>query len=313
MSPGEHTGPGDRNQQPRPSAPAPPEEQMLDALERFQDSAGAAAESWDTGLPMQQGLDIMWVIGNIVREFRVFTTMLSRYRATGPDGQPDPALDAPNEQITEASQCLNTARVLSRIGREAISAGVAANITRGVPAGGDPARDGPGVAAAHAMYKALRVFGGKWHDPSGTAELRDQMVTETMSAMMWMQIAVRSLANGAPKPFGTTLTLIARNFDLSCEHLRESLICSATGNYQPGTEDLERQIHSSYPLLSEIGEAALPDGTPATGAPGLAAGSFPAPAPSTAALPADPALPQDSGITPIRPPGKRHSPPRRKP
>jgi hypothetical protein len=287
---------------------------MLDALGRFQDAAGEAATSWDAGLTMQQGLDIMWMTGNIIRGFRVFTTMLSRYRATGQDGQPDPALNAPNEQIREASQCLDGARVLARIGRPVISAGVAANMTRGIPAGGDPVHDGLAVAAARAMDEALRVFDGRWYEPSGTAELRDQMVTETMFAMASMQIAVGSLGDRAPKPFGTTLTLIARNFDISCGHLRESLICSATGNYQPGTEDLAGQIHESYPLMSEIGEAALrAAGVPSTTAAGLAATCFPPPISDTAAMPADTALPQDSGAVPFRPPSKRHGPPRRNP
>jgi hypothetical protein len=280
------TRPGGRqNKQPRPGASATPQDHMLNALERFQDAAGAAADAWGADLTMQQGLDIMWMLGNIVREFRVFTAMLSRYRATGQDGQPDPALNAPNEQISEASQRLDAARVLTRTGQPAISAGVKANMARGVPAGGDPAHGGPAVAAAHAMYKALRVSGGIWHEPSGAAEVRDQIVTETMAAMASMQIAAGSLAEGAPKPFGTTIAFIARNFDISCGHLRESLICSATGNYQPGTEDLAVQIRESYPLFSEIEKPHSPR-------PGLLAREQPAwPRP---AFPRPPPAPQPS-------------------
>jgi hypothetical protein len=307
MTPGERTEPGDRQQkQPRTGAPVTLEDQMLTALGRFQGAADAAAGAWSAGLTTQQGLDIMWMTGSIVTEFRIFTTMLSRYQATGPDGQPDPTLNTPNEQIRDASQCLDPARVLTRIGRPALLAGVQANKTRGVPAGGDPARDGPAVAAAHAMYTALRVSDGRWHEPSGSPGLRDRIVTETMFATASMHIAVSSLADGAPKPFGTTLTLIARNLDISCGHLRESLICSATGNYQPGTEDLARQIRESYPLFSETSGAALPAGT---GAPGLAKTCFP----STAVPSADPALPADIGDASVRPPAKRYRPTTRNP
>jgi hypothetical protein len=305
---------GRQNKQSRPGASATPQDHMLNALERFQDAAGAAADAWGADLTMQQGLDIMWMVGNIVREFRVFTAMLSRYQATGQDGQPDPALNAPNEQISKASQHLDTARALTRTGQPAISAGAKANMARGVPAGGDPAHGGPAIAAAHAMDKALRVFDGIWHEPSGTAEARDQIVAETMAAMVSMQIAADSLAEGAPKPFGTTLTSIARNFDIACGHLRESLICSATGNHQPGTEDLAVQIRESYPLFSEIAEAAFPAAdAPSAGAASLAAACFPAPASGAAAIPADTALRQGSDVVPIRPPGTRPGPPRRNP
>lgn len=281
---------------------------MLNALERFQDAAGEAAGAWGADLTMQQGLDIMWMLGNIVREFRVFTAMLSRYKATGQDGQPDPALNAPNEQISDASQRLDAA--LTRTGQPAISAGVRANMARGIPAGGDPAHGGPAVAAAHAMYKALRVSGGTWHEPSGTAEARNQIVTETMAAMVSMQIAAGSLAEGAPEPFRTALTFIARNFDISCGHLRESLICSATGNHQPGTEDLAVQIRESYPLFSEIAETAFPAAeVPGAEAASLAAACFPAPASGTA----DIALHQGSDVSLIRLPGTRPGPPRKSP
>lgn len=314
MSPGRQSGPDGRQEKMPPGRSFTPQDQMLDALVRFRDAASAAADAWGADLTTQQGLDIMWVIGNIVREFRIFTAMLSRYRASGQDQQPDPALNAPNEQISEASRCLDVSRVLTRIGQPAISAGVRANMARGVPAGGDPARGGPAVAAAHAMRKALRVFDGIWHEPSGTAEVRDHLVTETMSAMISMQIAVGSLAEGAPKPFGTALTRIARNFDTSCGHLRESLICSATGNYRPGTENLAIQIHQTCPLFSEAGQAALrAPGTPGAGAASLAAACFPTPALRAAATSIDPALHQGSDVVPIRHPGIRPWSPRRNP
>ena len=281
MNPGEEAEPDSRQRNDsRHGTSVTPEDHMLNMLQRFQDAADAAADAWDADLTMRQGLDIVWMLGNVIREFRVFTVMLSRYQVTGPPGgQPD--LSAPNELISEASQCLNAARVLARIGQPAIHAGIKANLTRDVPAGGDPAHDGPAVAAVHAMQNALRVFDDIWREPSGTAEIRNQIVMETMFAMASMHIAVSTLAEKAPKPFDTTLTLIARNFDISCGHLRESLICSATGNYQHGTEDLAHQIRAAYPLFSEIGEAALPAaGVSGTAAPGLAATCFP-PQPAT--------------------------------
>lgn len=314
MSPGKKSGPGGRQDKRRPGASASPQDHLLGALERFHDAASAAADAWGEDITMQQGLDIMWMLGNIVRDFRVFTAMLSRYQATGADGQPDPELNAPNGQISEASQCLDVARVLTRIGQAAISAGVEANTSRGVPAGGDKDHGGSAVAAAHAMCKALRVFSGIWHEPSGTAEVRDQIVTETMFAMMSMQVALGSLAEGAPKPFDTTLSLIARNFDISCGHLRDSLICSATGNYQPGTENLALEIHEAYPLFSEVGKVELPTArAPGTGAASLAAACFPQSTSDAVAMPADTVLQQGSNVNPIQLTGTRSRQPRRYP
>ncbi len=287
-------------------------DRVLNALDSFQEAAGDAATAWDANLTLQQGLNIMWMLGNVIHDFRVATGLLSRYQATAqPGGQPDDSLNAPNALISEASHCLDAARVLARIGQPAMKAGIRENLAQGIRAGGDPSHDGPAVAAVHAMRQALGISDGIWRQMSGTAEYRDEIVTEMMFAMASLQAAVLALAETAPRPFGTTLTLIARNFDLSCGHLRESLVCSAAGSHQPGAGDLARQVRAAYPLFSEAGRAGLAAaGTPATGAAGLAAACFPAPASDPAAIPA---APQDGGSAGSQPPGHRPGPPRRKP
>jgi len=264
-------------------------DRILKALDSFQGTAGDAAIAWAAGLTMQQGLNIVWLLGSVIHDFRVATGLLSRYQAnTQPGEQPDDSLNAPNALISEASRCLDVARVLARTGQPAMKAGIKANLARGVGAGGDPSRDGPAVAAVHAMKEALGMSDGIWRQTSGTAESRDKMVTEMMFAIASMQAAVLTLAERAPRPFGATLTLIARNFDISCGHLRESLVCSATGNYQPGTEDLARRVRAAYPLSPEVAEAALAAAeAPSTGAASLAATCFPVPGSDDAAIPAD--------------------------
>jgi hypothetical protein len=265
-------------------------DRILKALNRFQEAAGDAATAWDADLTMQQGLNAVWMLGNVIHDFRVATGLLSRHQATGQPGeQPDDSLNAPNALISEASHCLDVARVLARIGQPAMKAAIKANLERGIGAGGDPPQDGPAVAAVHAMKDALGISDGIWRPTSGTAESRDEIVTETMFAMTSMQAAALALAERAPRPFGTTLTLIAQNFNISCGHLRESLVCSLTGNYQPGTEDLARQVRAAYPPFSETGEAELT----AAGTPGTRAASF-----AATCFPCRPAMPPPSPLTP---------------
>jgi hypothetical protein len=245
---------------------------MLKALSALQAAAEAAALAWEQDdLTAQQGLDIVWVLGNVIHDFRVATGLLSRFQVTaGPANHSD----ALNREISEASQCLDAARTLARTGESVLRSAIKSNMKRGIGAGGDPATDGPAVAAAHAMRDALGISAGTWRAPTGTAESRDDIVAEMMGAMAAFQTAVLTLAGRAPEPFHTSLTKIAGIFDISFEHMRESLVCSVTGNYQPGTESLAGQVRRAFPLRSEYGPADTDDPPAAD----LAAASFPRPA-----------------------------------
>jgi hypothetical protein len=128
----------------RPSKPHSRHDRMLKAVDSFQEGAGDAAIAWDADLTMQQGLDVVSMFRNVIRDFRVVTGLLSRYQATAPPGeQPDDQLNAPSALISEASRCLDVARVLARIGQPAVNADIKSNLEHGIRAGGDPSQDGP--------------------------------------------------------------------------------------------------------------------------------------------------------------------------
>jgi hypothetical protein len=218
---------------------------MLEALGDFRQAAQTAAVAWGQDMTVQQGLDITWMLGTVIHDFRVATGLLSRYKVTGDPGDDAHAL---NDEISQASWCLDAARELAKAGEPAMKVALRSNLDRGVRAGGDPDTDGPAVAAAHAMAGALGVPDGVWRAPAGTREARDEVVTAMMQAMDAFGTAVLALAERAPEPFHASLTEIAAVFDLSAWHLRESLIVAATGNYQPGTEWIADQVRAAHPL-----------------------------------------------------------------
>jgi hypothetical protein len=246
---------------------------MLEALGHFRQATQTAATAWEQDMTVQQGLDIMWKLGTVIHDFRVATGQLSRYKVTS-----DPGDDAhaPNEEISQASWCLDAARELARTGEPAMRHALRLNLQRGAPAGGDPGTDGPAVAAAHAMARALGIPDGAWRAPAGTREARDEIVTEMMQAMDALATAVLTLAARSPEPFRTSLTEITAAFGHSTWHLRESLIVAATGNYQPGTESIASQVRAAHPLRftheQEPGDLASAGSAPAAA---LAGEGFP--------------------------------------
>jgi hypothetical protein len=125
------------------------------------------------------------------------------------------------------------------------------------------------------MHTAMIVPSGIWRQPAGNAETRDEIVTQMMVAVDMLATAILTLASGAPAPLDASLTAAAGDLDACCRHLRESVISSVTGNYQPGTEDVASNLRKAYPLLSETPGTPL---APGRGAPALAASSFPYPA-----------------------------------
>jgi len=131
------------------------------------------------------------------------------------------------------------------------------------------------------MHNALGVPSAIWRQPASSAEIRDEIVTQMMVAVDMLATATLTLtlASGAPAPFAASLTTAAGNLDACCRHLRESVICSVTGNYQPGTEDMASDLRTAYPLLSETpGMPLSATNIPGRGAPALAAAGFPRPA-----------------------------------
>ena len=247
------------------------QDRRLDALSNFQQAAEAAMSAWRQDLTTGQGMSAAWMLRNIISDFRIAVGLLSNSPGTGSPSVPD----APIEQVALAAGCLDSAGgALARAAHPATGAAIAANLARGAGAGGDPSTDGPAVAAAHAMHNAMSVPSGIWRQPAGSAETRDEIVTQMMVAVDMLAIATLTLASGAPAPFDASLTTAAGHLDACCRHLRESVICSVTGNYQPGTEDTARRLRTAYPLLSETPGTPL---APGRGAPALAAADFPRP------------------------------------
>ena len=219
-------------------------ERMLEALAGFREAAEAAAVAWGHDITVQQGLDIAWTLGTVIRDFRIATERLSEYEVTV-----DPADDdaVPNHEIRQASRCLDAARELASAGEPAMKLAMRSNLERGVYPGGDPDTGGAAVAAVHAMVSALGVSDSVWRVPAGTWEARDKVVTEMMQAMDAFGTAVLVLAEGAPDPFQASLVNMAVALDTSFGHLRESLIISATG-YLPGTEWIADAVRAAHPL-----------------------------------------------------------------
>jgi hypothetical protein len=252
------------------------QDRRLDALSGFQEAAEAAMSAWRQELTTGQGMSAVWMLRSIITDFRVAASLLGGSRKTGSPAVPD----APVEQIALAAGCLDSADgVLARTGQPAAGAAIAANLARGAGAGGDPSKDGPAVTAAHAMHNAMGVRAGIWRQPAGSAEIRDEIVTQMMVAVDMLATAALTLASGAPAPYDASLTTAAGNLDACCRHLRESVICSATGNYQPGSEEAARDLRTAYPLLSEVPGTPLSTASgPGNGAPAVAATDFPRPA-----------------------------------
>ena len=66
-------------------------EGMLEALRDFREAAETSTVAWGQDITVQQGLDIAWVLGTVIRDFRVATERLSQYQVTvdpGDDATP---------------------------------------------------------------------------------------------------------------------------------------------------------------------------------------------------------------------------------
>jgi hypothetical protein len=270
-------------------------ERMLTALSGFHDAARAAATCWGEDFTVRQGLDITWMLGIVIRDSWIATAALGNFTvASHPEGQPAspghkassvarPALSGlpgregqltPNGEISEAAQCLGKAAERA----VALSSRVASSRRDvrdgGTRMGGDPHHDGPAVAVAHDMRNALGVAAGTWASPSGSDEDRDEIVTQMLFAVDRLQAATLVLSKGGPPNAQVALRWIARDLDSACLHLRESVACSLTNGYQPGTEGLSRQLREAFPVLSEAPASWRTLG-PGDGAARLAATAFP--------------------------------------
>jgi hypothetical protein len=268
-------------------------EGMLEALRDFREAAETATLAWGQDITVQQGLDIAWMLGTVIRDFRIATERLSQYKVTVDPGD---GADTPDQEIRKASRNLDAARELARTGEAAVKAAARSNLARGAYPGGGPDAGNPAVAAVHAMVSALGVSDGAWRAPAGTREARYEVVTGMMRAMDAFGTAVLTLAEGAPAPFQESLLKVAVAFDRSIGHLREALIISVTANYQPGTEWIADAVRAAYPLRftheptgPAPGSQAAPGDPPAAA---LAGEGFPV-------MPGDPPM----GLPPAEPDG----------
>jgi hypothetical protein len=287
------------------SAPSPGSpRQAVRALAGFQDAATAAVTHWGGDFTVRQGLDITWMLAITTRDLWIAAASLRNFTVTAPPGnqpgsaagkasrpaRPEPGgLPGGNSQGTSSREIGEAARCLGRAAERAVTL-----LSRGDPGrravpgggtrlGGDPRQDGPAVAAAHDMRNALGVATGTWAHLSGSDQDRDEIATQMLFAVDRLEAATLVLSRGGPQDTQAPLRWMAADLDSACFHLRESVACSLTGGYQPGTEGLARQLREAFPVLSEESPSASRDASrPGDEAPRLAATAFPHEAGTTA-------------------------------
>lgn len=279
---------------------------VQEALWDFREAAETATVAWGQDVTTLEGLGIVQMLGAVIEDFRAVTGCLSRYKVTADPGD-NP--DAPNHEIWKASQCLNAAMALARVPEQAMKPAIRPSPESSPEADGDPDADSPTAAAVRGMLNTLGASDGIWLAPAGPGESRYEVVTQTMHAMDAFGTSVLTLAREAPEPLQMPLIQIAIAFDASIGHLRESLVISATGNYQPGTEWIADAVRAAYPLRFKHRPAPGHLASAGAQAASLAAESFPAPlADAPASLP--PAAPGGpDGTAAVRRPaaGRSHA------
>lgn len=244
---------------------------VMTALDDLGQAAERAAPVWAGHLTIRQGYDITVTLGSVLARLGAVADDLLRYRLTGPaDLAADSAAKAVSE-IGESSRQIKNGQAALIIPDTELTR---ASIRHPQSPGGDPSRDGPGVAAAHVMLRAAGTAASLSRDLSGTTEDRDEVVIHLMSALDGLGLAVPNLGRDAPDPpFRTALTQTAACLDQAFSHLREYLIYSAAAATHLDTEELAQNMRRGILLRSErshgYGMTADDD------AAGLTAASFP--------------------------------------
>lgn len=255
---------------------------LLTALDDLGNIAERAAQAWAGHLTIRQGYDITVTLGSSLDRLGAVADDLRRYRLTDQTGlAAGPAADAVSE-ISQASRQIMGGRAALIIPDKELprtSTGYSEpvhgyRVRHGGPPGGDPARDGAGVRAAHLMLLAANIAADSSPDLRGTTERRDEIIFHLMSALDGLGLAIPNLARGAPDPpFLGALNHTAGCLDQAFSHLREYLIFSAAATTHLDIEELAQNMRRGIPLRAERERAS--GAAAERSATGLAATSFP--------------------------------------
>jgi hypothetical protein len=224
----------------------PQQVRLVQALHDFGDATDQAVRAWAGRLTMRQGLDITYVLTDILRLLETAAERLSRYHAGSKPAQDhDAGSDQPNEEIAHAGASIGSARaaLLHPFHEVYRASGGWREL------GGDPARDGAAVFMAHLLCQRLGIVDEPWPELSGTGQYRDHLVEALIGATDGLAWGIQNLARDAPEPMRTGLTEAVVHLDDTFGHLRESLICSAKRDIAASdAEELDRRLRLAIPL-----------------------------------------------------------------
>jgi hypothetical protein len=260
----------------------PQQARLARALHDFGDATDQAVRAWAGELTMRQGLDITYVLTDILRLLGTTAERLSRYRA---GSEPAPGHgsgpDQPDQEIARARASISAARAaLAHPFQDAYRASGS-----WPEPGGNPARDGPAVFLAHLLHQQLGIADQPWPELSGTRESRDRLVEALICATDGLAWGIQNLARDAPEPMHAGLTDAVAHLDDTFAHLREALICSAKRDIAPpDAGEIDRNLRIAIPLPGRAQALRAKNARSAPHPARTAATDFPCPATGSAAM-----------------------------